>query len=155
MERECKICNIKKSLEENFRKTGENTYRHQCDQCISKLKKEHYLNGGKNKQYKNVYGGYESYFRTQLNRRNRKKTLTVEDCLEILKKQNYKCVLTGIDFVLEPKNPYLPTLDRINAGGEYNKNNVRIVCNSVNSFRNKWSDEVFFQVCKKVVENNL
>jgi len=155
MERECKICKIKKSLDENFNKTGENTYRHQCNQCLSNIKKGQYLNGGKIKAYENVYGNYESYFRVQLNRRNRKNTLSVEDCIEILRKQNYKCELTGIDFILEPKSPFLPTLDRIIAGGEYSKNNIRIVCNSVNSFRNKWTDEIFFYVCKKVVESSF
>jgi hypothetical protein len=155
MERECKICNIKKSIKENFNKTGKDTYRHQCNECLSNREKEKYLNGGKIKAYENVYGNYESFFRVQLNRRNRKQTLTVEDCMFILKKQNYRCKLTGLEFILEPKNPYLPTLDRIIPGGEYNKDNIRIVCNSVNSFRNKWSDEVFFYVCKKIVENNI
>jgi hypothetical protein len=100
MERECKICNIRKSIKENFGKTGEDTYRHQCDQCLSNIKKEKYLNGGKTRLYGNIYGNYESYFKVQLNRRNRKKTLTVEDCMDILKKQNYKCELTGLEFIL-------------------------------------------------------
>jgi hypothetical protein len=154
MERECKICNIKKPIEENFGRTGKETYRHQCNECLSNRKKIIYLTGGKIRVYNYVYGNYESYFKAQLNRRGRKNTMTVEDCLDILEKQNYKCAITGLDFVLEPKNPYLPTMDRIKPGGEYKKDNVRIVCNAVNSFRNKWNDDIFFYICGKVIEFN-
>lgn len=151
--RKCKICNKEKSLQENFGKTGKNTYRHQCNDCMAERRKSTYLNGGKEYIYNRIYGSYKKYFRAQLNRRGRKKTLSVDECLEILKKQNYKCSLTNLDFELEANSPYLPTLDRIKNGGEYNKDNVRIVCNAANSFRNKWNDSVFFEICRRVSEN--
>lgn len=150
--RKCKSCNIEKPLTE-FRKHTSG-YRHMCMECSVQKQKTYYKTVGKAVIYSKLYGDYETYFNAQLNRRNRKKTLSVKDCIDILNNQNKKCALTGLDFVLQANSPYLPTLDRINAGGSYTKENVRIVCNAANSFRNKWSDQIFFEICKKVYENN-
>lgn len=152
--RVCKICNIEKQLTE-FGKCGKNTFRRQCKSCISKNSRSRYIETNyKDKIYTKIYGSYEQYFLVQLKRRDRIKTLSLNDCLEMLKNQNGKCALTGLSFVLEPKNPYLPTLDRIESGGSYTKENVRLVCNAANSFRNKWSDKIFFEICERVSEYN-
>ncbi len=151
--RVCKICYIEKELTE-FSKCSKNAFRHQCKSCISKIKHERYVHTNvKDKMYKRVYGSYEQYFLVQLRKRDRIKTLSVSDCLEMVKNQNGKCALTGLDFVLEPNNPYLPTLDRIQSGGGYTKENVRLVCNAANSFRNKWPDQIFFDICRRVSEH--
>lgn len=43
-------------------------------------------------------------------------------------------------------NPFAPSLDRINCGGGYTKDNTRIVCVAVNVAINTFGDDVFFKM---------
>lgn len=70
-------------------------------------------------------------------------------------KQNCSCAITGIPFALsEPgkRNPYAPSLDRINSRKGYTKDNVRVVLHAVNLALSDWGDEVFTRVCMAVAE---
>ena len=74
--------------------------------------------------------------------------LTVDFIIGLFERQQYKCLLTGINFSLEPpaddraKNPYTPSLDRIDSNRGYTKDNVRLILTCVNIALNEWGDEV-------------
>ena len=61
-----------------------------------------------------------------------------------------KCEATGLAFDLTPskaywKNPYGPSLDRIEAGGGYTKDNTRVVVAIFNMSVNEWGEETFWE----------
>lgn len=60
-----------------------------------------------------------------------------------------KCEVTGIPFNLQPakdkwKHPYAPSLDRVEAGAGYTKDNVRVVVAIYNLAVNEWGEQVFW-----------
>jgi hypothetical protein len=65
--------------------------------------------------------------------------------------QNFKCALTAIPFYMtteatSSRHPFLPSLDRISAGGGYTKSNVRIVIYAVNVMLMDWGTATFERV---------
>jgi len=67
------------------------------------------------------------------------------------------CEITGIPFDFEPhkiysKNPYSPSIDRIDSSKGYTKQNVRIVLWQVNLMRGEISDEEIIVICKKFIK---
>ena len=108
-----------------------------------------------------VRGRMSSLHSSAVLRSKRKKLLyelSLNWLCELYEKQNGKCALTGIDFILErnPEGqrgalPYSPSLDRINASLGYTKDNVRLVCAVVNLALNKFGDQVFDKICRAYV----
>lgn len=69
------------------------------------------------------------------------------------------CELTRLpfDFLPHPKyakNPYSPSIDRIDSTKGYTKENVRIVLWQVNLMRGEMTDEEVELICKKFIERN-
>lgn len=123
-----------------------------CNDCAKDQKKEYYYI---NKYSKSLdkYSSYEKYFQSLINKSNRKSYFSVSDLMDVLKKQNYKCALTGEDFILEKNNPKLPSIDRINPkamGGEYNLENIQIIWHGLNSFKNMWSVDFIIESAKLI-----
>ncbi|MGH1542169.1 MAG: hypothetical protein ACRBHB_17205 [Arenicella sp.] len=67
------------------------------------------------------------------------------------------CEVTGIKFRLmrnkKPKerDPFMPSLDRIDSSKCYSYNNVRLVCISVNLAMNTWGDWVLKEICLAMI----
>ena len=86
-----------------------------------------------------------------MNKRNRKSFFSIDDLMNLLEKQNFKCAITKQDFILEKNNPKLPSIDRINPkfnGGDYDINNIQIIWHGLNTFKNKWNMD-FLKECAK------
>lgn len=82
--------------------------------------------------------------------------LTVEFLEELIKKNNYKCALTGIPFDLAKDinyrvRPWCPSIDRIECSKGYVRENVRIVSNAANLARNEFGDNVLFDMAEGIV----
>jgi len=129
--------------------------------CSEKCKgKWQYVTGQSSteNQYKNISGNWYRYFSRLCNRSNKRESISVEDLLGILEKQDYKCALSGIQLTckLEKGVKYKTnaSLDRIDAGGPYIKENIQIVCSALNSFRSDTNCDEFIWWCKKVAEYN-
>jgi hypothetical protein len=74
--------------------------------------------------------------------------LTVEYLADLAKKQNYRCVLTGMKFKLKKDgpfrvDPYALTVDRIIPKKGYVQGNVRLVCFAMNLALMNWGEDVF------------
>jgi len=78
------------------------------------------------------------------------------DFKNIIKRSNGCCEITGIQFNLETKNshkglwePFHPSIDRINNGLGYSKENIRLVCVAVNVALHQWGLQIFDYIVQK------
>lgn len=86
--------------------------------------------------------------------------LTEAEALQLWKRCEGKCELTGIPFELDRpdgcvRRPFAPSIDRVNASGPYTKDNIRVVCTSVNLAMNQWGDEVLYRIARGLSVNKV
>src|SRR3989304_2436451 len=84
--------------------------------------------------------------------------ITLEDVLKIYEIQKGSCALTNIEFSLnrlgrKSKNPFAPSLDRIDSDKGYTKENIRLVCVIVNLALNNFGDNAFDKMCRAYINN--
>lgn len=108
-------------------------------------------------QYELISGNWRRYLSRLIYSAGRKRDkLTREDLLDLLESQNYKCALSGLDLTCNlevgKKFPYNASVDRIVPGGPYTKDNIQLVCSSLNSWRSDTDLETFIAMCKSVTE---
>ena len=82
-------------------------------------------------------------------------TITISDLKEIHIKQGGRCALSGLPF--NSDNDGLQhwnsmSVDRIEAGGPYSKDNCRLVLNAVNSMRGTASDDTVYMIAQALVD---
>lgn len=110
-------------------------------------------------QYRTISGRWDRYFSRLCNTKARRGILTVNDCLQLLEKQDYKCALTGVEMtcILEKgkKTRTNVSIDRIDPKGGYRPENIQLVCTAVNSFRTDLSIADFIEWCRKVVNHAI
>lgn len=81
--------------------------------------------------------------------------LTLDDLLEMYRRSNGVCEVSGIKFSLNKHGdwrarPWVPSVDRIDTKGPYVNDNCRLVCYYVNQAINEFGLETFIHVCRKV-----
>lgn len=106
-------------------------------------------------QYEYISGNWERYFGRLCNKKGRENINSI-DCLELLEKQDGKCTLSSIKLTcqLEVGKKFFTnaSLDRIEVGGEYTKDNIQLVCSALNSWRGDVPLEEFVWWCKQVAQ---
>lgn len=89
--------------------------------------------------------------------RSRKKAfdLTIDWLLATVRKQKYRCALTALPLDLGKmhRNPFGPSLDRIDCAGGYTQDNVRVVAMAVNIMLSDWGESVLEKVAKAYLAN--
>lgn len=104
-------------------------------------------------QYEYISGNWERYFGRLCNKKGRE-LISAKDCLDLLEKQNGKCALSGVNLTcqLEVGKKFFTnaSLDRIEVGGGYTKDNVQLVCSALNSWRGDVPLEEYVWWCKQV-----
>lgn len=110
-------------------------------------------------QYSHISGNWSKYLtRLYYAGGQRRIDLSVESMLEVLEKQKYKCALSGIDLTCQLEVgvdfPTNASVDRIEAGGPYIKENIQFVCKSLNYFRKNTTVNEFIWWCKQVAKYN-
>jgi hypothetical protein len=106
------------------------------------------------RQYALITGNWEKYYGRLCLPSFQRTLLSKHDCRGLLKAQNYKCALTGVELtcILE-KGTVCKTnasIDRIDPKGAYTKNNVQLVCAVINKLRIDMSVDEFINWCTKV-----
>lgn len=105
-------------------------------------------------RYLKENGNWDLYFKHLLYRK--KCNLTPLDLIKMLDAQDGKCALSGEKLTCTKIRGEVSktnaSIDRVNAGGEYNVDNVQLVCRAVNSFRNNLTVADFINWCKKVAK---
>ncbi len=90
-------------------------------------------------------------------RRGHECSITREDVRELIAPM--RCSVTGVPLSTEwngpGKNPWAPSIDRIDNSAGYTKGNVRLVCWAYNLAKGEWPDAVFEQLAKAFLETVL
>ncbi len=128
--------------------------------CSTSCKGKHKYSTGEvttNSQYEKINGNWRKYLQRLLYvNGNKRESLSVEDLLEIIEEQNYRCALSGVELTgkleVGKVSKTNASVDRIDAGGPYIKENIQLVCRAVNGFRTNTSVEEYIWWCKKVAE---
>lgn len=107
-------------------------------------------------QYKKISGNWERYFSRLMYSEGRKRSgLTREILLELLVEQDHKCAISGVELTcqLEVGKRFWTnaSVDRIEAGGPYTKDNIQLVCRGLNSWRSSIPLDEFIWWCEQVV----
>lgn len=124
-------------------------------------------NAGKYKEakytyYKSERGRIVDLYRSAKRRAKNKNIvfeLSTQWIEELWTKQNGKCALTQIEFLIPQErtggkaSPFAPSIDRIDCSKGYTKDNVRLVCVAVNYALNEFGEEIFKQICISYLES--
>lgn len=109
-------------------------------------------------QYSRVSGNWVQYYTRRRGEKGRAASLTTQELLDLHEKQNGRCALTGVPMTctLVRGSPCFTnaSLDRIEPGGSYNKDNIRLVCVGINRFRANLPLNEYIEWCCKVAEYN-
>lgn len=157
----CLRCKTYKPISE-FYENASNTknrkyYSNNCKQCESerhKIYRENYINDDSDLFFNTL----ATACRGRAYKSNKFEcSITKEDLLELYEKQNHKCALSGIKMTTikkQGRNPNNASVDRINAGQDYSKDNIRLVCSHVNMMRSNLSDKELIEYCKAILKYN-
>ncbi len=91
--------------------------------------------------------------RRALYRRPTENPVTVNQLMEMWRKQEGKCAVTGL-LMTWAKGTYLPasiSIDRIDSSVGYRLDNVRLICYAINTFKGVWSDEHMIEMARAIV----
>ena len=83
--------------------------------------------------------------------------ITASDIATLLERQGWCCALSGLPFSWTAgnkagdRNPYAPSIDRIDSLIGYEPQNIRIVLSAVNAGLAEWGDDVYRKICRAVV----
>lgn len=88
-------------------------------------------------------------------------SLTASEFSTIIKRAGGKCEVTGIRFQETmrgavsqySRNPWGPSLDRINCLKGYTADNCRLVCTAANIGMNVWGESVLFAITAAIVDS--
>tara|TARA_R110000772_G_scaffold65096_4_gene145403 strand:- start:254 stop:754 length:501 start_codon:yes stop_codon:yes gene_type:complete len=106
-----------------------------------------------NQRYRKYKHNWSVYFRDLLCKK-KNSSLIVDDLIYKIAMQDYRCALSGMELTCyKVRGTVILTnasIDRINAGKEYNYDNIQLVCRAVNSFRSNLAIGEFIFWCTKV-----
>ena len=111
-----------------------------------------------NKRYQRTNNDWKAYFKHLLSKKL-ESSLTPDQLIHMIADQNYRCALSGVELTcIHIRGKVIQTnasIDRSDAGKEYNYNNIQIVCRAVNSFRGDMTINEFINWCTKVANNAI
>ncbi len=119
-----------------------------------KLKMSHY-------EYLTTINGWATQMASHIKRQGKRRsgrrgkevTITKSDIIELWDKQKGLCAITNLPLKLGiNQGPEQASIDRINNEVGYIRDNIRLVWLFVQYGRNKWSDDIFIECCKKVAK---
>lgn len=95
--------------------------------------------------------------RAKTNAKERKHgfTLTREFAVQMLEDQRYCCAVSGVpfSFTSAPRDPWQPSIDRIDCTRGYHPDNVRMVCLIANVAMNRWGEGVLRDLARHMATN--
>ena len=83
-------------------------------------------------------------------------TVTLDELMAKLAAHDYCCAISGLPFYTDDADrfgPSCPSLDRINADGDYSNENVRVVYLGINGLRGRGSDADVLRIARAIVAN--
>jgi len=77
-------------------------------------------------------------------------SITKEDIMKLVKKQDNKCIYTGREFGWTYKHLNKPSIDRINSSKGYTKDNIQLVVFQANQAKSDMTHEEFINFVKEI-----
>lgn len=167
--RQCKDCYIKSGLQygKDRRKRNNLTRKRKCIGICGEIKLLSEFNRKcticKLCQNKGLLSQWISNIKNRTKKNGWDFDITTEFIRKLFSKQNGKCAVTKIPFTFNPikhnshkgrrKDPFSPSIDRIDSSKGYTKNNIRLVCVIVNLALNEFGDQIFSKMCCEFVNN--
>lgn len=110
-------------------------------------------------QYERISGNWPLYLSRLLYAGgDKRKFLSREVLFDILASQDFKCALSGVPLTCKLQRGTIfwtnASVDRIDAGGPYSKDNIQLVCRGLNSWRSSIPVDDFIWWCRQVVEHS-
>lgn len=86
-------------------------------------------------------------------------SITLDWLLAKARRQDFRCELTGVRFFSDydgpaNRNPYAPSLDKINPKGGYTPENTRILCVAANIMLQDWGEDVLRTILRSYRGNS-
>jgi hypothetical protein len=111
---------------------------------------------------KDISGHYFACIKNGAKKRNITICITIEFLQELLEKQQYKCVVSGLPISMSRSckkkhstySEQTASLDRIDSSKGYLSNNVQWVHKDINRMKQNFSEARFLELCKLVAKNN-
>lgn len=102
-------------------------------------------------------GGMLNSARSRAKRTNRSFDLTLGKLRELALRSNGRCMVTGIRFTPPrgKRDPFAPSLDRIDSSLGYEYDNCRMVCVAVNLAMSNWGEDVLMLIAKGIFLKTL
>ena len=178
MSKTCKQCNIEKPFEE-FYVSSKRTDRRDntCKECrklndrirrqdpeyrakrlaqqkeYAENNREQCITRGR-EYYASVKGRAKTLLKGVMRRSN---DVDIDERFIIERIEDGFCEVTGIPFNMNPsvdtkKNPYAPSIDRIDSSKGYTRNNVQIVIWQYNLMKGEISHDDLLMICEKLIE---
>lgn len=92
-------------------------------------------------------------------RKNVPFTITRDDVLVLLTSQHYRCSISGLPFqirsergVSASRDPWRPSIDRIDPSLGYAPGNCRLICTAANLAINEWGEDVFLTLARGILD---
>lgn len=79
-------------------------------------------------------------------------TITIEELMEQLEKQRYRCYYSGIPLDLSAPKVMCPSLDRVDSSKSYVPGNVVICLWCINRAKSTLSEKEFLEICKSITD---
>lgn len=149
----CKVCvkakNRKRSMEPEIRE------KRLVSQKIYSNENREKLNGYLSDYYATKSGRAKSLIKSA-KKRGETMGIDIDEDFVLGLMESDVCSVTGIKFdyqkpVGTKKNPYAPSLDRIDSTKGYYRDNVRLVIWQYNLMKGEITDEQLFNICKEIV----
>lgn len=152
MQRTCTSCGEEKPLAEFRRSERNGTYPDACMDCWKPSRQQKYVYQSMRHYLaqKIRYSGKPSKGRAK---RGIEVNITIDDVMAMYEKQGGKCAITGIEMTYAIDG-YMTnaSIDRIDPDGNYDLDNIRLVCTGVNVMRMRLSDEELGRWCIAIAE---
>jgi hypothetical protein len=92
-------------------------------------------------------------YKTGADQRGKLWSIDIYQAADVLKRQSFKCALSGIDIVAEgPFSEITASLDRIDNNKGYEPNNIQWVHKEINMMRGSLNVKRFIELCKCVAK---
>lgn len=151
-EKICAKCGVKTSVENFFKHNQTQDGWHSwCKPCCKEANRK-----SLEKRYASFEGRVTTFInscRKSAQKRGNEFELTRQDFLDMWEFQGGKCAYTFIDMTTQSNSPFSVSVERIDNSIGYTKENTILVCNVVNKMKSDFPGELFYAICKAVVEH--
>lgn len=153
----CKQCGVEHPLTKtNFPISGycndKPYHRAICRTCFNEMQKT-YEDTCYHSSLENVLRQRYNAARNRSTRKGMDFDITTDYLLELWERQNGTCFYTGVPMTIDRNDNNALSIDRIDSSKGYTRDNVVLVCSSINVMKNSHSIDEFINLCRSVVEH--